>query len=318
MKRILFVLLVGVSVAVCVAPRAMAQLSPQFAQFMFHRLALNPAYAGAHQYWNATALYRRQWSGYTDGPSAFVASAHGALGEEARHGLGFVAGYEQAGGLGVARLNANYAFRIKWKTQRKNRPMTFAMGLQAGAAQWALDPNGAVLAHPEDPMWPTASVSQVVPEVGTGFVFYSPGFYVGLSALNLVGAKVNFNNGGGGEATPRQYIAMLGGDIHTSKSNRVLTLCPNIMVKYSDGGSLQTDLNLNLLWAEKFWVGGTWRPDEAAGLLVGLQPIEALRIGYAYEMGLSDWRTAHNGSHEILVSFTFRPARTNVISPRFF
>lgn len=294
------------------------QSYPQYAQFMFYRLALNPAYTGAHQYWNVSTLYRRQWTGFADGPRAFLAGAHGALGSQGRHGLGVVAGYEQAGPLGLGRLNANYALRIKWKTTRKNKPLTLALGLQAGAAQWALDPANAVLAHPEDPLFPNAVVSQVLPEVGTGVMFNSPGFYAGVSALNLTATRVSFTNGAGGYSTPRQYVLMVGGDIHTSKTNRVLTLCPNALVKYSDGGGLQADLNLNLLWAERFWVGGTWRVDESAGILVGLQPIEALRIGYAYEMGLSAWRTAHNGSHEVMLSYTFRPARTNVISPRFF
>ena len=39
-----------------------AQQDPMISQYMFTGLVLNPAYAGSHEFTNATALYRYQWA----------------------------------------------------------------------------------------------------------------------------------------------------------------------------------------------------------------------------------------------------------------
>jgi hypothetical protein len=59
-------LLTAVLAAATLAPdQARAQQDPQFTQYMFNLLALNPAYAGSAERVSLKALSRHQWVGFT-------------------------------------------------------------------------------------------------------------------------------------------------------------------------------------------------------------------------------------------------------------
>jgi hypothetical protein len=45
-----------------------AQFEPQFTQYMFNEMFINPAYAGSREQVAATMLYRNQWVGLEGAP----------------------------------------------------------------------------------------------------------------------------------------------------------------------------------------------------------------------------------------------------------
>ena len=46
-----------------------AQFDPQFTQYMFNELYINPAYAGSRDNLSGTMLWREQWVGLSGAPS---------------------------------------------------------------------------------------------------------------------------------------------------------------------------------------------------------------------------------------------------------
>src|SRR6186713_2215714 len=72
LKQTFFVLIV---VMMTVLP-ATAQQRPQFTQFMYNNLAINPAYAGADEVLSLTFVNRNQWSGIENAPSTQSFAAH--------------------------------------------------------------------------------------------------------------------------------------------------------------------------------------------------------------------------------------------------
>jgi type IX secretion system PorP/SprF family membrane protein len=63
--------------ATTLAPReAAAQQDPQFSQYMFNLLALNPAYAGSAERLSLKALSRHQWVGFEGAPTTQTLTAH--------------------------------------------------------------------------------------------------------------------------------------------------------------------------------------------------------------------------------------------------
>src|ERR1019366_8318766 len=50
------------------AGRLPAQQEPLYSQYMFNMLAINPAYAGSHEVFTGTALFRKQWVGVPGAP----------------------------------------------------------------------------------------------------------------------------------------------------------------------------------------------------------------------------------------------------------
>ena len=65
MKRLIVIiglLLIGVS------EYSHAQQMPQFTQYMYNTISVNPAYAGSRGALSIVGLNRNQWAGFDDGP----------------------------------------------------------------------------------------------------------------------------------------------------------------------------------------------------------------------------------------------------------
>jgi type IX secretion system PorP/SprF family membrane protein len=66
---------------------AFAQQLPQFTQYMFNTISINPAYAGSRETFSAVGLHRSQWVGLEGGPETQTLSVHTPLRNE-KIGLG--------------------------------------------------------------------------------------------------------------------------------------------------------------------------------------------------------------------------------------
>ena len=64
-----------------------AQQDPQYTQYMYNTLSVNPGYAGQRDVLSATALYRTQWVGLDGSPKTLTFGIHSPLRNE-RIGLG--------------------------------------------------------------------------------------------------------------------------------------------------------------------------------------------------------------------------------------
>ncbi|MDR2848526.1 MAG: PorP/SprF family type IX secretion system membrane protein, partial [Bacteroidales bacterium] len=73
MKRLLIVFLCSFTMFF---DKVDAQQDPQYSQYMFNQLAINPGYAGSRDAICATALHRQQWVGLKGAPVTSVFSAH--------------------------------------------------------------------------------------------------------------------------------------------------------------------------------------------------------------------------------------------------
>src|SRR6218665_74065 len=83
MKRIIITIVIGV-VAFC----ANAQQTPQFTQYMFNTISVNPGYAGSREALTIVGLHRSQWVGMDGGPTTQTISIHSPLRNE-KIGVGF-------------------------------------------------------------------------------------------------------------------------------------------------------------------------------------------------------------------------------------
>ena len=83
MKRLLHIALL-----LLLATPIFAQEDPMYSQFMFNKLAFNPAYAGSHEQMSVTMLGRRQWMGFEGAPKTENLAFHLPTADQ-RHGFGF-------------------------------------------------------------------------------------------------------------------------------------------------------------------------------------------------------------------------------------
>ena len=72
---------------VLISYTSIGQQLPQFTQYMFNTISVNPAYAGSRETLNMTALHRQQWAGINGHPVTSTFSLHMPTKNE-RVGLG--------------------------------------------------------------------------------------------------------------------------------------------------------------------------------------------------------------------------------------
>src|SRR5580704_6802630 len=154
MKRILLVLVVfvaGIRLAV-------AQQKPQYTQYVFNNLLLNPAVTGIENYTDVKAGYRSQWTGLQGAPVTSYLTVDAPLGDkflqgdatafpaaggenpssrlftqnymaaEPHHGIGFMIVSDQAGPITQTNIDATYAYHLGL-TDRINLAVGVAAGL---------------------------------------------------------------------------------------------------------------------------------------------------------------------------------------------
>lgn len=64
-----------------------AQQLPQFTQYMYNTISVNPAYAGSREALSIVGVHRNQWSGFDRAPKTNTLSIHTPLRDD-RIGLG--------------------------------------------------------------------------------------------------------------------------------------------------------------------------------------------------------------------------------------
>src|ERR1043166_65948 len=109
MKRILIFAFCAVSVM-----KGFAQQDPQYSQYMFNQMAINPAYAGSKEALSTTAFIRDQWTGIEGAPKTQTISVHGPL-KSKKVGIGGAVIADQIGPKKSIGALVSYAYRIPVK-----------------------------------------------------------------------------------------------------------------------------------------------------------------------------------------------------------
>ncbi len=293
-----------------------AQQESVFTQYMFNRLAINPAYAGSKGVWDFNAMYRHQWVGFEGAPRTLNVSAHTGFGGN-RHGAGLVIINDMLGDYRQTAIAGNYAFRIKVRTG-PGKYGFFSMGLQAAVLNHGIDINNIRANDELDPYLQNANNSAFTPDFSTGVMFNTSKWYLGASYVHLAPFAVKFANDE--ESTLDGHLMGTGGvDIRTSRTNRDFVISPSFFVRYVPvNQAFQFDVSTNFTFLERFWVGANYRYQDAVSVLAGVFPHERLRIGYSYDVVVSDLSPYQSGTHEITVGFHLGKQESRVLTPRYF
>ncbi|TYA78789.1 PorP/SprF family type IX secretion system membrane protein [Seonamhaeicola marinus] len=288
-----------------------AQQLPQFTQYMYNTIAINPAYAGSRDALSIVGLHRSQWVGFAGGPITQTLSIHTPLRND-RIGLGLSFIEDDLGPQNFSYLYADFAYSIPTGSNGK-----LAFGVKGGFTQYSFDQE--FLNDPNvssDPFF-RGYENRWAPNVGAGVYWSTDRVYASLSAPRILNTDTNRNDDI--KALDRiSYYFTVGGVIDISKSFKFK---PAGLIKATNGAPLSYDVTANFLFKEKFWFGGTYRINEltrAWGGIVDFQISRQLRLGYAYERPISDILDYTSGTHEILLIYEFKFLSSKLKSPRYF
>lgn len=319
----------------------MAQQLPQFTQYIFNSYLLNPAVTGIENYTDVKVGHRNQWVGLEGAPVTSYLSINAPIGRnfiegdatsflaegginpssrlftqnyqaaEPHHGIGAIVMTDKAGPFTQTNVAATYAYHLGLTAR-----MNLSVGVMAGFNRLNLNTQGLTLTDQNDPAITNGfNNSQWKPDVGVGVWLYSSNYFVGLSAKQILPQTYYFNNTKapktGSQTVPHFYFTA-GAKLFMTDE---ITFMPSVMVKRTDPVPLTFDINGKFNFQDKFWIGGSYRHNDAAALLAGFNLSSLINVGYSYDITTSALNTVSRGTHEIFLGLMLNN-RYKVTSPQ--
>ncbi|TXK37795.1 type IX secretion system membrane protein PorP/SprF [Pontibacter qinzhouensis] len=295
---------------------ASAQQNPQYSQYIFNSMAINPAYTGSKKVLNFNAFHRSQWTSIEGAPTTSSLLVDGLVAND-KLGLGLDITRDKIGALTNTAAYANVAVRVPLSEQS-----TLSLGVAPGFKQRSL--NGLELGIIDDPSIPTGNETSFRPDVKLGLYFNTNRFYAGVSAADLLNFEDDLEL-----STQRHYFFTTGYVFDLGSS---LKFKPSVLIKEDFKAPANVDLNAFLLIKDILWLGGSYRTSmnlfnenpatdarnrTALALIGQIQISKAFRLGYGYDVMLNDFKGV--STHEISVGYyLFGKKNVPMLTPQYF
>ncbi|RDV11549.1 type IX secretion system membrane protein PorP/SprF [Pontibacter diazotrophicus] len=297
---------------------ANAQQNPQYSQYIFNSMGINPAYTGSKNVLNLNAFHRSQWTGVDGAPTTQSLAVDGVLAND-RLGVGLNLTRDEIGAQSTLSAYANIAVKLQLSENS-----VISLGLAPGLVQNMID--GTALGHFEgDDAIPSGKEVYIKPDVKIGAYYHTNRFYAGLSASDLLQYKDME------QIEPERHFYFTTG--YVFDVSPFVKVKPSVLIKEDFNAPANIDLNAFVLLGDRLWLGSSYRTSmnlmgEAEGeglsrptavaLIAELQVLKTLRLGYSYDKmlnGLSGYNT-----HEVSVGYYFfkKKKETKMLTPQYF
>jgi type IX secretion system PorP/SprF family membrane protein len=306
MKKYIFIMILALS-----CNWITAQQELMISQYMFNGLVLNPAYAGSHSYWSATALHRSQWVKFDKAPSTQTAAIDGRI-AGGKLGLGFNLSNDAIGVTNQFDLGVNLSSRVSLGAG------FLSAGIRLGASRYSANLTDLDVYQDGDPVYANNINGEIAPRLGAGLYYYQRTWFVGISVPSILAMDEKIANYSEGMNSFYRAHAYLNAGV-VIESSPDLAFKPSILVKMQGNAPVEVDLNLNILMLRKFWIGAGYRTGDALIAMLEWNITNQLRIGYAFDYTLSDLQRYSNNSHEVMLGYDFgKDVNIKARSPRYF
>ena len=293
------------------------QQEHQYTQFMYNKLLLNPAYAGARGVPSVTAIYRNQWIGFKGSPQSALASFNSPF-LSPRVGIGVTLSHQSIGLQRDFHMSLAYSYDLVASDEFSMRVGITASLRSLGIAFSDAQPNVN-----GDPSLGDQRINDFYGNVGAGlYGTVSDRMYFGFSVPRIYSNAIGYVNGNATLIAKeyQHYYAMAGGIIPIAED---INLMPAILLKYVKNAPFDADINLNLDIRKKFTAGLSYRlggdgPGESIDLLAFWQATSQFGVGASYDFGLSSLKDYNAGSIELMVQADLKKRSKKMSNPRFF
>ena len=311
LRNILYLMLALSSIG-----KVAAQQDFLVSQYNFNALMLNPAYAGAHKYNQASTTYRNQWS-IEGAPTTQVVCMDGSL-IKAPIGIGFVMTSDKIGVVKERTLNADLSYKFRTRLGK----MSF--GLRGGYVNYRAALDELVYWDEDDPIYQAGNPSQGFLTLGFGAFFSSSSekWFAGVSSPAYYAKDQELRSTTEDRFYKRHYYIYGGGVISTDFG---IDLKPSAMIRIMEQTPILIDFNLHaLVYGDEssaqpsIWIGGGFRTNKSfVASLEAMLPYN-LRVGYSYDLIGNELYQYLGATHEIQIGFNFGGKNVVIQSPRYF
>ena len=317
MKRYI-VLLCGVF---CCVAGLRAQFDPQIGQYMFMQSTYNPAAVGESDLMRVYGSHRMQFTGIMDAPMTtyFSFSSPFVIGKT-QHTAGVRFMNDRFGLFSNQSLHAGYAYRFKLGKGQ------LSVGADLGFINLSFAVDSVNIKdiaelvqdhayhNATDNAIPESSgqngVSGMGFDMGIGVYYSAPTWWAGVSYGHVTQPKLQWSDKA--EVSVRGTFYAAGGYNWRLRDKRWL-LMPSAMLQTDFAG---WDINLTMLAQvnERYRFGMGYRIAGSVNILLGMDIIDGLQVGYTYELPANGLIKESYGSHELYLAYGFnilKPKRTN-------
>ncbi|MFN8437684.1 MAG: type IX secretion system membrane protein PorP/SprF [Cytophagales bacterium] len=277
-----------------------AQQDAQFSQYMFSTQNISSSEVGLSPSLEATLIHRSQWLGYSPTTGSGKAPTSQYLNINApvkflNGGLGAFVINDQLGNTKNLYAKLSYAYHIKLKES------ILSLGLSGGFYNLSLN-SSYIYNDANDPNINTSNFQQTKPDLGAGISLKNEKYSIAVGANHI--NKVDFKNNTTSFVNLSKHFYLLG--LYNFKLNDNLNLKPSILFKTDNNlKNLSFDLNSNLHIKSKYWLGMSYRRQEALVALLGISLLKdnSLKLGYAFDYVIKGAKAKNYTSHEVMVSY---------------
>ena len=307
-KRIGYKSLVIAVIIFAFITKSYGQQDPQYTQYMYNTMSINPGYAGSNDYLSISTLARTQWVGISGAPETQTLSFHTPIGYS---GVGFGLNIinDKLGPSQEIYFDANFSYTIKTSEEAN-----LAFGLRLGGRSFSLDWSKGKYQNPADVVFNQDVNNKFLPTLGAGLFYYTDKWYAGLSVPNFLRTD-HYDDRIESVAAERLHYFLIAGYVFDLTDN--ILFKPAVIAKVVSGAPLSMDVSANFLFNEKFTLGMAYRWDDSISALLGIQVSDNFNIGYAYDLTTSNYKNYNSGTHEVMLRFNIFREPT-LKSPRFF
>lgn len=317
MKRYI-VLLCGL---LCGVVFVRAQFDPQIGQYMFMRSVYNPAAVGEGDLMRVYGSHRMQFTGIMDAPMTtnFSFSSPFVIGKTS-HAAGVRFMNDRFGLFSNQSFYAEYAYRIKLGKGY------LSVGADMGFINLSFAVDSVNLKdvadlvkdhayhNATDNAIPEASgqngVSGMGFDLGVGVYYSTPTWWAGVSYGHVTQPRLQWSDKAEVEVRGTFYAA---GGYNWRLRDKKWVLMPSAMLQTDFAG---WDVNLTMLAQlnNRYRFGLGYRIAGSVNVLLGMDIINGLQVGYTYELPANGLIRESYGSHELYLAYGFnvlKPKRTN-------
>jgi len=297
---------------------ASAQFDPQMGQYMYLPTAYNPAAVGEGDLMKVAGMHRMQYVDISNAPMStwFSFGSPFVIGKTS-HGAGVRFLNDRYGLFTTQSLYAQYAYR------QKLGKGYLSVGVDLGFVNVGFKGDSVNLSQMQDDYHdandeaiPSGSKSGMKFDMGVGLYYSTSTWWVGASYSHVTRPQIDWSDGTSG----LEQVVTLVGTMYVSggyhfrlKNYREWVLTPSAMVM-SDFKSWDVNLTLMCDYKDRYRWGLGYRIMGSVNILLGIDIISGLQLGYSCELPTNKLLLESYGSHEIYLAYGFdilKPKRTN-------
>jgi type IX secretion system PorP/SprF family membrane protein len=288
-----------------------AQQDPQYSMHMLNGMSIHPGYAGSLGGLSANVLYRNQWVGFDGAPKTISANAQLRYFRD-QLGTGVSVFNDKIGVFNRSSMNIAQAYHVRLDM------LTVSFGLQASLEQFSanlVDVNPVLIGDDKF----AGNIAKSIVNFGSGVYVYSDKFWFGASMPHFLKSKWSEVDGSNSYLSNHLFLST-GGVLDLG----VAQLKPSMMLKKAGvldrevDAPFQMEFGCSVYAMSKFGLGFNYRLRDAIIYLAEFQINDNFKLAYGYDQTVSNLRGYSNGTHEILMRYSFNNGGKAISSPRLF